>query len=50
MYDDLFLAVQAYLAVAAKEEPTDAELIDLAGELVKLDIARMENADAKKLV
>ena len=36
--------------MAAKEEPTDAELIDLAGELVKLDIARMENADAKKLV
>ena len=38
------------MAVAAKGEPTDAELIDLAGELVKLDIARMENADAKKLV
>lgn len=50
MYDDLFLAVQAYMALAAKEEPTAAELIDLAGRLVELDVARMENADAKALV
>lgn len=48
MYDDLFLVLQDYLAMAQDEEDS-AKLLDLAGRLAELDTARMENEDAKSL-
>lgn len=48
MYDDLFLVLQDYLAMAQEEEDS-AKLLDLAGRLAELDTARMENEDAKSL-
>lgn len=49
MYNDLFLAVQEYLVVSVKEEVTPEELLELAAKLAKIDVERLENADAKIL-